>query len=165
MTEVHTDWIKKQMQKAIAAEQSLLRAEKDHREKIEPKQVGAVYDRIISDDEKHISEFKKVGEKYGLQTSEAAEAGGGVVAAAKSMVEDVTTSDPFQSIGHDLMMKSNALNYDLAWLRIFREIGDTDSAIALEKAAAEDEEHQRMMRESLTSVGISEARGHEFEER
>lgn len=161
---VDRDWVKQQIGKGISAEQALLKTEKEHRERIKNHEVSSVYDRIIAQDEKHVQGLQQVAEKYGLEAKGTMEAGGGILGGIKSRVEDIATADPFQTIGNDLMMKSNALNYDLAWVSIFRNIGDLESAQALEVAAQEDEEHQMLMRQTLTEVGIREASGEKIEE-
>ena len=122
MPNVDRDWIKQQMGKAISAEQGVLKAEKDHRERIEDPEISSVYDRVIAEDEKHLEDLKQIAEKYGFEAKGTMEAGGGILGGLKSLVEEVTTTDPFQTVGDDLMMKSNALNYDLAWAKIFRQI-------------------------------------------
>ncbi|MCE5200148.1 MAG: hypothetical protein ABFD54_02095 [Armatimonadota bacterium] len=153
------EWIAKQMSKAISAEESLLETEKHHREQMQTGEVAAVYDRLIKDDEKHLNTLKQIGEKYGTKGGGVMEAAGDVLAGVKSTAETVATSDPFQAVGQDLMMKSNALNYDIAWTRIFREVGDSESATLIDEATAEDEEHERIMRDTLTGIGIVEAVG------
>lgn len=164
MAEVDKDWIKKQMSKAVSAEESVLKAERDHRERLADTEFAGMYDQIIREDEAHLDHLKRIGEKYGYEPSGVMETAGMVAGGVKSVTEAVTTSDPFQTIGDDLMMKSNALNYDLAWTKIFRDIGDTDSATIMQQAAEQDERHQGMMRDSLTNVGLREAHGERVKE-
>jgi hypothetical protein len=161
---VDRDWIKQQMAKAVSAEESVLKAERDHRERLRHENIATVYDRIIMDDERHLEDLKTLGRRYGHESGGVMQGAGGLLGGLKSAVEGVGTSDPFQTIGDDLMMKSNAVNYDHAWARIFRDIGDTESASVMEQAAREDEDHQQVMRDTLTSVGLLEARGEEIEE-
>lgn len=165
MPDVDKDWVKQQMAKAISAEQSVLKAEKDHRDRTDRQEIVSLYDRLIRDDEKHLDELKRIAGKYGHEAGGMMESAGGLLGGVKSAVEEIGTADPFQTIGDDLMMKSNSLNYDKAWTKIFQDIGDYDSAEALELAAREDEEHQAMMRETLTNVGLMEAHGERIKEK
>lgn len=164
MANVDKDWVKQQMAKAISAEQSVVKSEKEHREKIKDPEIAGLYDHVIEQDEKHLDELQQIAGKYGRESGGVMEGAGGILGGLKSALESVGTSDPFQTVGTDLMMKSNALNYDLAWSKIFRNIGDTPSARALEQAAKEDEEHQELMRQALVEVGKREVHGEKIEE-
>ena len=161
MADVDKDWINKQLGKAISAEESVLKSERDHRNNAKSAELRNVYDRLIQDDEKHLNDMKKIGEKYGFTGGGVMESAGGIVGGLKSAAESVAMADPFQSMGDDLALKSQAVNIDHVWYGIFSSIGDHESARMLEEAAKEDEEHEQLMRESLTNVGIKEAHGEE----
>ncbi|MCE5200149.1 MAG: hypothetical protein ABFD54_02100 [Armatimonadota bacterium] len=164
MVNVDKEWVKKQLDKAISAEQSIIESEKDHRDKLAGhRDLSVMYDRIIQDDEKHLDELKGVGRRYGIESSKM-EGAGRIAGRLKGMAEGMVATDSFQDIGDDLAMKATAVNNDIVWKNIFSNIGDLDSANAMDRAAAEDEQHEMMIRNTLTSVGVMEAHGEMLEE-
>lgn len=165
MATVDRDWIKKQIEKGISAEQSVIRAEKDHRDKMKFSDISNVYDMIIQDDESHVDSLKAIASSYGAEEHGSMESAGGLLGSLKSAVESVGAADPFQTIGDDMMLKSNAINYDLAWQEIFSAIGDDESASLMSQAASDDKKHHKMMLDLLTNIGMDEAQGREVKER
>lgn len=159
MANVDRDWIKKQFGKGIAAEESLIRAEKEHRDHMRVPDAAGIYEQIIRDDEKHLDAMKAIAARYGLQNTGPMETVGGLLGGLKSAMESVVAADPFQTVGDDLMLKSNAINYDYVWGEIFNGIGDEASANEMKQAATDDEGHRRLLVNLLSSVGMMEARG------
>lgn len=164
MADIDRDWIQKQLSKGIAAEESLIRAEKDHRS-LDVPDTADTYDQIIRDDEKHLDVMKAIATRYGRSEGGSMESAGGLLGSLKSTMEGVMAADPFQSIGDDLMLKSNAINYDQVWADIFHSIGDEESAADMEQAATEDKGHRRLMLSLLSRAGLMEARGEKLEKR
>lgn len=165
MTGIDKDWISKQLNKGISAEEAVIKAEKVRRDHIKLQEAVDIYDQIIRDDEKHLESMKVIASRYGHESGGMMEAAGGVLGGVKSMIEGVTASEPFQTIGDDLMLKSNAINYDQVWTEIFRAIGDEQSAAEMEQAALDDQGHHRLMQNLLAKIGMMEARGRKAEDR
>ncbi len=61
-------------------------------------------------------------------------------------------------------MKTSACASDVVWKDIFDNIGDSYSSSVMQEAASDCESHARMLRETVTNVGVMEAHGDMFEE-
>ncbi len=95
MAELDREWVKKQIDKAIGAQSSMVKAERDHRDKLtKHPDVAETYDRIIRDDEKNLNKFKEVGKRYGIDKP-SSEGAGGIMGALKGMAESATAADAF----------------------------------------------------------------------
>lgn len=163
MGELHMDWMKKQVDRAINAQNSMLNSERDHRDRLtKHPDVAETYDAIIRDDEKDLNRFKEVGRRYGIDKPSTE--GGGIFGGLRSRVERKISEDAFQSIGDDLTVKSSARVSDLVWKEVFNSIGDSFSASVMDEAAADCENHENILKQTVTNVGVMEAQGEMFEE-
>lgn len=164
MQQVNRDWINKQLNKVISAEESLYRTERDHRESTSLPEMSQIYDRLIQDDEIHIRNLRKVAVRYGFKGG-AMQAVGDMLGSIKSAVPGLDNQDPFQMVSDDLVMKSAALDACRIWTDILRSIGDEDSANLMQETAAGDEDHHRMLRDLAKVIGIRDATSQSDEER
>lgn len=163
MQNLDRDWIKKQMGKMISAEESVIKAEKDHLDKAELPEIRNMYDSVIRSDESHLRDLKKIASRYGMEESGGfMESAGSLLGGMKSAMESVSTSDPYQTVADDLMLKGTAFHSNRIWASIFRNIGDDTSANIMENAAVEDQSHLTMMEQNLINIGTRESRGEDL---
>jgi hypothetical protein len=165
MANIDRDWIKSQFAKGVIAQTTVISSEKDHAERLNIPWLVDTYNLIIRDDEAHLVQLKRIAAKYGYESGSATETAGGIFGSIKSAIERIGTSDPFQTIGDDLLLKSNTLNYDRVWASIFRDIGDGDSADVMDQIAQQHRAHFDTLLNTLTNIGLTEAKGQPINEK
>ncbi|MHB1001625.1 MAG: hypothetical protein ACYC27_20480 [Armatimonadota bacterium] len=163
MQNLDQDWIKKQLSKLISTEESVMKAERDHFDKAELSEIRNMYDSIIRSDESHLNDLKRIASKYGFKEEGGVmESAGTLLGGMKSAMESVGTSDPYQTVADDLVLKGTAFHSGRIWANIFRNLGDNTSAVMMEEAASDDQSHLNMMEQILINIGTRESRGEDL---
>ena len=142
-------WIVFEFLKVIAAERDSVVEAKARAEAPPDPALAVLYHEIAAGDERHVTVLETIATRYGHTPSRSE--GGGVSAALGRFKDKVSRlgSSPSDLLIHDLLAKTEAIYWRIAWTHAFEAIGDTASTRELGIVLTEDEAHRDALLESL----------------
>ncbi len=147
------DWIAAEFAKGIDAEQHMMTEARARADSPPDPATVVLYNQIAVEDERHVSAIETIATRYGYTPSRTPGGGGlgATLTRLKEKVSEIGTS-PSRRVADDLLAKSDAIHWMIAWVHTFEAIGDTESARELAAVLTEEKAHRDALQTALSRI-------------
>jgi hypothetical protein len=155
---IDRSWIDSEFSKGIAAEHAMATEARARAENPPDPSMSVLYSQIAADDERHGDIVETIATRYGHTPNRGRPGGfGETLSRIKEKVAEIGT-DSLHRVAEDLNSKANTLHWSAAWVHVFEEIGDTESARELASMLAEDRAHLDALQKSFNRMLVHRLR-------
>jgi hypothetical protein len=160
-TAIDRAWIATELLKIVEAERSLVGDSKARAEAPPDPALSVLYHEIAEQDERHVAILETIATRYGHTPKRSTRGGvGETLGRLKGKVVSMGAA-PTDLLRQDLLAKTEANQWQSAWVHTLERIGDAQSAREMTDILNEDQSHQDALLEGLKRMLAQRVSGDE----